>query len=126
MAGTSLNLKTRLARTHGRDSRTEILGIRLSPEELGKLKAAAESMASFTGEWARETLLREADAQRTDRAMFTELVALRQLLTSTLAFTATGKTMTDAQYQKLIDELRSSKHTTALEVLEQYNVPGSR
>ena len=126
MATPTLQIEDRIRRSKGRSSRNRMANARVTQEEQVELERAAQNEGKALSEWAREVLLREARGRVTDRAMFTEVIALRQLLTSTLRFVATGKAMTEAQYDQVTTELRSKKHSTALEVLEQYAALGGK
>ena len=99
----------------GRESRSESFATRLTGDELRILSEAAKAEGKTLREWARELLLREAGHGIPDRAIFTELIALRQQVASLYAHVAGRETE-----EKLGASLRRSKHRTAREVLEQY------
>ncbi|RXH54045.1 hypothetical protein GRAN_5014 [Granulicella sibirica] len=64
-------------------------------------------------------LLREARRLSVDPT-FTEIVAIRQLLNSTLRSVACGAVMTPEAFQAELQGIRSSKHKAAAEVMQQY------
>ncbi len=120
----TLDLAARLSPMRGRDPRSESFATRLTKSELGLLTEAARAEGKNLREWARDILLREAGRGVPERAIFTELIALRQQVAAVFAHVAVGKTMTREVYEKLNADLRRSKHRTAREVLEQYTITG--
>ena len=71
-------------------------------------------------EWAREILLAAARGARTDRALFTELTALRLLMTNVLRPLALGQTLTPEDFQAIQAGVRNDKHDAAQQLLAQY------
>lgn len=119
-----LKLEDRLRRSKGRTGRTRSANAKVTADEQDELERAAAAEGKALSEWAREVLLREARARVTERATFTEVVALRKLLSSALTVLLAGKTMPQEQYAVLLAEIRDTKHTAAREVLEQYTQGG--
>lgn len=110
----------RITRSVGRTGRNENANARLTEAELKDLKRAAKSEGKALGEWNRDVLLREARHGRFQMALFTEVVALRILLNNVLRELAQGKVMTDKAYAQIINEVRTSKHEAARDLLAQY------
>jgi uncharacterized protein (DUF1778 family) len=119
-----LDLSAGLRRTPGRAGRTKVISFKVTPKERRLIEDAAKATDKAAAEWAREILLREAGQGVPERAIFTELIALRQQVAAVFAQLAVGKTMTREAYEKLGTDLRRSKHRTAREVLEQYTIKG--
>ncbi|WP_128915585.1 hypothetical protein [Granulicella sibirica] len=109
----------RLSRAQGRKARRYSATAKMTREEHNELEAAAKSDGRALGEWAREVLLREARRLSVDPT-FTEIVAIRQLLNSTLRSVACGAVMTPEAFQAELQGIRSSKHKAAAEVMQQY------
>ena len=120
----SLNIADRLRRSEGRSGRTKVIGFKVNTAEHAQMESAAKCQGMAVSEWARDILLREAGRGVPERAIFTELIALRQQVAAVFAQVAVGKTMTREAYEKLNADLRRSKHRTAREVLEQYTITG--
>jgi hypothetical protein len=116
-----LGIASRLSRSRGRTGRYQNANARLTAEELAELKAAAKASGKAFGEWNREVLLREARRGAEDRALFTELIALRVFMNKILKKLAVGKTMTDEEFEKALSETKHGKHHAASDVLTQYS-----
>ena len=121
MEAQRLELDERVRRSKGRTSRNRVANTRVTQEEQDELESAAKAEGKALSEWAREVLLHEARARHTDRALFTEVVALRLLLHNVLRPRSTD--LSPDEFDKLVTEIRSSKHTTATELLKQYSNP---
>jgi hypothetical protein len=119
-----LNIADRLRRSEGRSGRIKVIGFKVNKAEHAQMESAAKCQGMSVSEWARDILLREAGRGVPERAIFTELIALRQQVAAVFAHVAVGKTMTREVYEKLNADLRRSKHRTAREVLEQYTITG--
>ncbi|MGI4755282.1 MAG: hypothetical protein ACRYGF_00350 [Janthinobacterium lividum] len=118
-----LGIADRLTRSEGRTARDQNANARLTKDELEQLKRAAKKQGQALGEWTRDVLLKEARQGQTERAIFTELMALRLLLNGVLRPLALGETLSKEKYQALVAEVRNSKHETARDVLTQYEPP---
>jgi len=116
-----LGIASRLRRAKGRPARSRSVAARFTPEEERELLSASETDGKFLAEWAREVLLRESRTKRSEAALFTELTALRLLLSNVLRPVALGEKMTSEQYSQMLTEVRTGKHAAAREVLAQYN-----
>ena len=123
MTADTLRIESRLARTRGRESRTQSIATRFTQEEEKALMEKAEAQGQNLREWAREVLLREAYgstlAVGPDQIM-TEIVALQLFLTNALSPVACGERMSAEQYQELMRNVKTNKHRAAREVVAQY------
>ena len=119
-----LGIADRLSRSAGRTGRNQNANARLTKKELEELKAAAKAEGKALGEWNRDVLLREARRGLSDRAVFTELVALRMLLNTVLRPVALGERMTAEAYAQVLAEVRTEKHDAAKDMLAQYQDGG--
>jgi hypothetical protein len=123
MTADTLRIESRLARTRGRESRTQSIATRFTQEEEKALMEKAEAQGQNLREWARDVLLREAYgstlAVGPDQIM-TEIVALQLFLTNALSPVARGERMSAEQYQELMRNVKTNKHRAAREVVAQY------
>jgi repressor of nif and glnA expression len=123
MTADTLRIESRLARTRGRESRTQSIATRFTQEEEKALIEKAEAQGRNLREWARDVLLREAYgstlAVGSDQIM-TEIVALQLFLTNALSPVACGERMSAEQYQELMRNVKTNKHRAAREVVAQY------
>jgi hypothetical protein len=120
----TLRIESRLARTRGRESRTQSIATRFTKEEEKALMEKAEAQGRNLREWARDVLLREAYgptlAVGPDQIL-TEIVALQLFLTNALSPVACGERMSAEQYQELMRNVKANKHRAAREVVAQYD-----
>ena len=123
MTADTVRIESRLARTRGRESRTQSIATRFTRGEEKALVEKAEAQGQNLREWAREVLLREAYgstlAVGPDQIM-TEIVALQLFLTNVLSPVACGERMSTEQYQELMRNVKTNKHRAAREVVAQY------
>ena len=123
MTADTVRIESRLARTRGRESRTQSVATRFTQEEQKALMEKAEAQGQNLREWARDVLLREAYgstlAVGPDQIM-TEIVALQLFLTNALSPVACGERMSAEQYQELMRNVKTNKHRAAREVVAQY------
>ncbi len=115
----AINFEDRLRRARGRTARNFIASARVTKAELEELETEARSQGKALSEWSRETLLAAARGEAITPS-FTEIVAIRQLLNSTLRAVACGDVMTPEAFQKELQGIRSTKHKAAAEVMQQY------
>ena len=115
----SFNVENNLRRARGRSARNYIASARVTKAEQDELEEAARSEGKALSEWCREVLLAAARGE-TVTPIFTEIVAIRQLLNSTLRNVACGAVMTPEAFQAELQGIRSSKHKAAAEVMQQY------
>ena len=123
MTADTVRIESRLARTRGRESRTQSIATRFTRGEEKALMEKAEAQGQNLREWARDVLLREAYgstlAVGPDQIM-TEIVALQLFLTNALSPVACGERMSAEQYQELMRNVKTNKHRAAREVIAQY------
>ena len=117
--GSLLNLEARIRRSKGRTGRTISATAKVTRDEQNEMETAAKQKGQSLSEWCRETLLAAARGE-VITPTFTEIVAIRQLLNSTLRHVACGTVMTPEDFQAELQGIRSSKHKAALEVMQQY------
>jgi hypothetical protein len=114
-----LDVETRIRRSKGRAGRTISATARVTRDEQNEMEAAAKQRGQSLSEWCREVLLIAARGEAVT-PLFTEIVAIRQLLNSTLRSVACGAVMTPEAFQAELQGIRSSKHKAATEVMQQY------
>ncbi|CAN5410542.1 hypothetical protein BH10ACI4_BH10ACI4_06420 [soil metagenome] len=114
-----LDLETRIRRSKGRTGRTISATARVTRDEQNEMERAAKLKGQSLSEWCRDTLLAAARGEAITPS-FTEIVAIRQLLNSTLRAVACGDVMTPEAFQKELQGIRSTKHKAAAEVMQQY------
>lgn len=121
-----LGISDGVRRSKGRASRDGIASARVTSAEQQELEAAAKAQGKALSEWAREVLLQEARAQVNERALFTEVVALRMLLNTTMRLVLTGQRLSDEQLDQIAGDINSKKHDKALDIRAQYKPTGDR
>ncbi len=117
--GSLLNLEGRIRRSKGRTGRTISATAKVTRDEQNEMEVAAKQKGQSLSEWCRETLLAAARGE-VITPTFTEIVAIRQLLNSTLRHVACGTLMNPEDFQAELQGIRSSKHKAAVEVMQQY------
>lgn len=115
----AVDFENRLARSSGRSGRTYVASAKVTGAEQDELISAAQLEGKALSEWSREVLLREARRMNGD-PVFTEIIATRTLLNKVLRKITLGQGMTTEQFNAMQDEIRTTKHATAREVMEQY------
>ena len=108
----------RISRAQGRKARRYSATAKMTRDELNELEATAKKDGRALGEWARETLL-AASRNETITPVFTETIAIRQLLNAVLRHIACGNVMTPEQFQAEVQGIRTSKHKAAADVMQQ-------
>ena len=119
-----IDFEHNLRRARGRDSRNYIASARVTKGEQQELEEAARLEGKALSEWCRETLLGVA-RRETVTPIFTEVVALRQLLNYALEQIASGKAIPTETFREEVQTIRKTKHKAAAEVMQQY-APGSK
>lgn len=107
-------------RLKGREARTRSIGTKLTPAEEKEILHAAEAQGKAPSEWAREQLLRRADAENSGQMemhIFTELVGIQMLLMGTLEPLLRGTTMPSEQVDQLFRQVQTTKAAKAQELL---------
>ena len=115
----AVNMEDRHRRSNGRSSRHSVVSVRLTRSEQAELERMAKADRKALSEWCRDALLAAARGE-TVSPLFTEIVAIRQLLNSILRNVACGEVMTPQAFQAELQGIRSSKHKAAVEVMQQY------
>ena len=115
-----LGIASRIRRSRGRGARVVPATSKVTREEREELEAAAKREGKALGEWGREVLLSAARGSRTDRALFTEVTALRLFVTNVLRPLALGETLTPEDFQAIQAGVRNDKHDAAQQLLAQY------
>ncbi len=114
-----LDFAARFQRVQGRTPRKCSATAKMTREEHNELEAAASTQGKPLGEWAREVLLGAARGFTVDPA-FTEVIAIRLLLNSVLQHVACAEMMTRVAFNAEMQEIRTTKHKAAQEVMQQY------
>ena len=115
----SIDFATRFRRSRGRGGRTFSATAKVTREEHDELEAAAKAEGKALGEWSREALLASARGA-VATPVFTEVIAMRRLLNSVLRYVACGEAMTPDAFNAEVQEIRTTKHTVAEEIMQQY------
>jgi hypothetical protein len=92
---------------------TGLIGIRLIPDEVQQVIAAAEKAGITKSEWIRQTILRALKGSEDTRTVLAELLASRAVLLRVLAESSKGNAVTDATMRKLLDEANTHKYAMA-------------
>jgi hypothetical protein len=116
----SLGIPERIRRSQGRLARNAIASAKVTQSEQAELEAAARREGKALSEWAREALLEKARSNQTDTTLFTEVIALRMLMSTVLRSVALGERLSPEAYAQVLAEVRANKHETARDVLTQY------
>ena len=117
----SMTIEDRLSRAEGRKARRHSATAKLTREEHDRIAGAAKAERKALSEWCREALLAAVRGEAVTPT-FTEVVAIRQLLNSTLEAIACGEKVTHEKFQTDVQTIRRTKHKAAAEVMQQYNV----
>jgi hypothetical protein len=114
-----INFEEHLRRSNGRSSRHSVVSVRLTRSEQVELERMAKADRKALSEWCRDALLAAARGEVVT-PVFTEVVAIRQLLNSALESIACGEAVTREKFQTQLQTIRSTKHKAAAEVMQQY------
>ena len=121
MATNVLQLNDRIRRSRGRGSRTQTANAKVTNDEYEELQGAAKTAGKSLSEWSRDVLLNEARAKHTERATFTEIIAIKLLLMNALAPRKTPQS--PAEFEQTLEKIRFAKHGSATDLLRQYTNP---
>jgi hypothetical protein len=80
------------------------------------VEAAASADAKTAGEWLRDLALCAIEANTgagTETIVLSEIVGVRLLLVNVLRSLATGQKLTSEAFDKLLDEISTTKHDLA-------------
>lgn len=119
----TLDAENGLGRGTGREARTQSIATRFTPAEERVLLKRAEASGQNLREWAREVLLREANTVASDSGidiLLTEVVGLQLFLAHVLGPIASGETITMAQYEELLRQVRASKRRAARDAMAEH------
>jgi len=119
----TLDAESGLGRGTGREARTQSIATRFTPTEEQVLLRRAEASGQNLREWAREVLLREANTVASDSGidiLLTEVVGLQLFLAHVLGPIASGETITMAQYEELLRQVRASKRRAARDAMAEH------
>lgn len=115
----SVSIMDRLSRAQGRKARRHSATAKLTRDEHQQLEKAAKSEGKALSEWSRDALLATARGEVVT-PIFTEVIAIRQLLNATMRKVACGREMTDEEFSQELQGIRSTKHKAAAEMMQQY------
>jgi len=122
----NMSIQDRLSRAQGRKARRHSATAKLTRDEHQRIENAAKAEGKALSEWCRDALLAAVKGDAVT-PLFTEIIAIRQLLNSTLRSVACGDTMSPEAFQEELKTIRNSKHKAAAEVMQQYaETEGSR
>ena len=116
----TLNPENGFGRAIRREARTESIATRFTPAEEQVLLKRAEACGQNLREWAREVLLREATSKNADSGieiLLTEVVGLQLFLAHALGPIACGETITTAQFEELLRQVRANKSRAARDAI---------
>ena len=119
-------IESNFTRLTGREARTQSIATRFTITEEQALLRCAEASGRNLREWAREVLLREANAATVDSGielLLTEIVGLQLFLAHVLSPIACGKAITTDEYENLLSQVRASKHSVAHEAMAKHARP---
>jgi hypothetical protein len=119
----TLNPENGFGRAIRREARTESIATRFTPAEEQVLLKRAEASGQNLREWAREVLLREANAKNADSGieiLLTEVVGLQLFLAHALGPIACGETLTAAQFEELLRQVRANKSRAARDAISEH------
>jgi hypothetical protein len=111
------------SRLKGRDRRAFSVSTKLTSEEFDSIVRASRDSGKAIGEWARETLLREAHGaprRLSNEHLMIELAGVQLLLMNALLPIVCGETMSRDWYVNLTRQVRESKHEAAKVVIEKH------
>ena len=103
--------------------RTITIGGKFTPIEYEELSKIASDCGQLLSEWAREVLLREAQAEESNLHLISEVVGLHLLLMNTLAPMARGEKISAEQFQAIVKSVQSTKVKAAEEMLSRRRQP---
>lgn len=128
MAETSV-AENGFGRLIGREARSQSIATRFTPAEEQLLLKRAEASGQNLREWAREVLLREANAEATASGidiLLKEVIGLQLFLGHVLGPLACGETITTAQYEELLRQVRTNKGRVAHEAMTEHAKAGEK
>lgn len=119
----TLEIGSRIARTKGRESRTQSIATRFTRTEEKVLLQKAEANGQNLREWVREVLLREMKGENSGFDLVCEVVGLQLLLMNVLAPMARGEKISAEQFQGIVKSVQNAKAKAAEEMLLRRRQP---
>lgn len=119
MALTELKPAIKKGAIRGRESRNETVTTKLTDAEHRAVRNAATADGKTTGEWLRDLALAALDRRTADHEAvgLSEIVGVRLLLVNVLRSIGTGQRLTPEAFDRLLDEISSTKHDLAAKLL---------
>jgi len=105
------------------DVRSRQIGVRLTEPEYTTLEKLAWAEGRTIGDWARERLLVHMGAPSGDIPtghLLTEIIGLQLFLSHVLGPLACGQTITTAQYEELLRQVRANKRRAARDAMAEH------
>jgi len=102
--------------------RTRSIGVRVAEADFARLQALADAEGRPLGEWCREVLLdrvKRRPPTLAEKAVVSEVLALRTILLNVLFSLAKGKVITEQEMTDLIERADAEKLNRAMQRLEQ-------
>jgi hypothetical protein len=87
--------------------------VKLTKEELGRVTDFARAQGLARGEWIRDVILREVGEGRMSDPALAEILGVRLLLVNVLRPLACGQLLAPEAFDKLLDEISSTKYKLA-------------
>jgi hypothetical protein len=105
----------------GRESRNQTLSTKLTETEYRTVERASSADGKTTGEWLRDLTLRNlrSGANDTELIALSEIVGVRLLLVNVLRSLGTGQRMTAEAFDKLVNEIGSTKYDLAAKLIAE-------
>ena len=101
-------------------SRNRTVSTKLPESEMAEAERMATTRGQWLSEWVRDVIVRELRDEAEEKIAvhaFTELVGLELLLMNTLQPLVSGQKMSAEQFRKLVEQIQTTKHTKARELL---------
>lgn len=109
----------RSSRLKGRSQRTQSIGTKLTPEEEADVLSASEKDGKVPSEWVRALIMKELRTSSAADAMLAEVLGVRLLLVNVLRPLASGQKLSAEAFDKLLDDIGSTKYELATKVVAE-------
>lgn len=109
----------RSSRLKGRSQRTQSIGTKLTPEEESDVLSASEKDGKVPSEWVRALIMKELRTSSAADAMLAEVLGVRLLLVNVLRPLASGQRLSAEAFDKLLDDIGSTKYELATKVVAE-------
>jgi hypothetical protein len=105
----------------GRESRNQTLSTKLTETEYRTVEKASSADGKTTGEWLRDLTLRSLRSGANDAELIalSEIVGVRLLLVNVLRSLGTGQRMTADGFDKLVNEIGTTKYDLAAKLISE-------